>query len=85
MTELPVGVITNGSPLYLPEVRDELVAADAVLPALAQWASADVQEAVAALQASGRAQVVVRHRKRFWAATDSYFPDLGSERGRVKR
>jgi wyosine [tRNA(Phe)-imidazoG37] synthetase (radical SAM superfamily) len=31
---LPVAVITNGALLYLPEVRDELAAADAVLPTL---------------------------------------------------
>jgi len=34
LTEVPVAVITNGSLLYLPEVRDDLVAADAVLPSL---------------------------------------------------
>ena len=34
MTELPVAVITNGSLLYLPEVRDALVGADAVMPSL---------------------------------------------------
>lgn len=34
MTDLPVAVITNGSLLYLPEVRRELAAADAVLPTL---------------------------------------------------
>jgi wyosine [tRNA(Phe)-imidazoG37] synthetase (radical SAM superfamily) len=34
MTQLPVAVITNGSLLYLPEVRQELIAADAVLPSL---------------------------------------------------
>lgn len=34
MTELPVAVITNGSLLYLLEVRQELVSADAVLPTL---------------------------------------------------
>jgi wyosine [tRNA(Phe)-imidazoG37] synthetase (radical SAM superfamily) len=34
LTTLPVAVITNGSLLYLPEVRDELGAADAVLPSL---------------------------------------------------
>lgn len=34
MTSLPVAVITNGSLLYLPEVRGELVAADAVMPSL---------------------------------------------------
>ena len=33
-THLPVAVITNGSLLYLPEVRRELSAADAVLPSL---------------------------------------------------
>jgi wyosine [tRNA(Phe)-imidazoG37] synthetase (radical SAM superfamily) len=34
MTQLPVAVITNGSLLYLPEVRQELCAADAILPTL---------------------------------------------------
>jgi wyosine [tRNA(Phe)-imidazoG37] synthetase (radical SAM superfamily) len=34
MTKLPVAVITNGSLLYLPKVRQELIAADAVLPTL---------------------------------------------------
>ena len=34
MTDLPVAVITNGSLLYLPEVRQELSAADAILPTL---------------------------------------------------
>lgn len=33
-TEIPVAVITNGSLLHLPEVRRELLAADAVLPSL---------------------------------------------------
>jgi wyosine [tRNA(Phe)-imidazoG37] synthetase (radical SAM superfamily) len=34
MTNLPVAVITNGSLLYRPEVRQELAAADAVMPTL---------------------------------------------------
>lgn len=34
MTDIPVAVITNGSLLYLPEVREELRVADAVLPSL---------------------------------------------------
>ena len=34
ITDLPVAVITNGSLLYLPEVRLELSAANAVLPSL---------------------------------------------------
>lgn len=34
LTAIPVAVITNGSLLCLPEVRDELMAADAVLPTL---------------------------------------------------
>ncbi|MBW2282552.1 MAG: radical SAM protein [Deltaproteobacteria bacterium] len=33
-TDIPVAVITNGSLLYLPEVREELSVADAVLPSL---------------------------------------------------
>lgn len=34
ITKIPVAVITNGSLLYLPEVRKELLTADAVLPSL---------------------------------------------------
>lgn len=34
LTAIPVAVITNGSLLYLPEVREELLMADAVLPSL---------------------------------------------------
>jgi len=34
MTDIPVAVITNGSLLFMPEVRQELIAADAVLPSL---------------------------------------------------
>lgn len=34
LTDLPLAVITNGSLLYMPEVRDELARADAVLPSL---------------------------------------------------
>jgi len=34
LTTVPVAVITNGSLLYLPEVREELLFADAVLPSL---------------------------------------------------
>lgn len=34
MSDLPVAVITNGALLYLPEVREALAAADAVLPTL---------------------------------------------------
>jgi wyosine [tRNA(Phe)-imidazoG37] synthetase (radical SAM superfamily) len=34
LTPLPVAVITNGALLYLPEVREELSAADAILPTL---------------------------------------------------
>ena len=33
-TDIPVAVITNGSLLYLPAVREELAPADAVLPTL---------------------------------------------------
>ena len=34
LTDLPVAVITNGSLLYLPEVREALLPADAVMPSL---------------------------------------------------
>jgi wyosine [tRNA(Phe)-imidazoG37] synthetase (radical SAM superfamily) len=34
LTHIPVAVITNGSLLYMPEVRDDLSAADLVMPSL---------------------------------------------------
>lgn len=34
LTNKPIAVITNGSLLYLPEVREELMIADAILPTL---------------------------------------------------
>jgi wyosine [tRNA(Phe)-imidazoG37] synthetase (radical SAM superfamily) len=34
LSDLPVAVITNGSLLFMPDVREELLAADAVLPSL---------------------------------------------------
>lgn len=34
LTRLPVAVITNGSLLFLPQIREELIEADAVLPTL---------------------------------------------------
>lgn len=34
MTDVPVAILTNGSLLQLPEVRSEILAADAVLPSL---------------------------------------------------
>ena len=34
ITKIPIAVITNGSLLYLPEVRQELLLADAVLPSV---------------------------------------------------
>lgn len=40
LAPLPVAVITNGSLLYLPEAREELSAADAVLPTLDAGTSA---------------------------------------------
>jgi len=35
MTDIPVAVLTNGALLYLPEVRRDLRAADAVMPSMA--------------------------------------------------
>jgi wyosine [tRNA(Phe)-imidazoG37] synthetase (radical SAM superfamily) len=34
LTEIPVAVLTNGSLLYLPEVREDLMRADLVIPSL---------------------------------------------------
>jgi wyosine [tRNA(Phe)-imidazoG37] synthetase (radical SAM superfamily) len=45
LTPLPVAVLTNGCLLHLPEVRDDLLAADAVLPSL-DAGSEDIYAAV---------------------------------------
>lgn len=45
LTDIPVAVITNGALLYLPEVRRELSAADAVMPTL-DAGTADLYKAI---------------------------------------
>lgn len=72
-TTLPIAVITNGSLLYLPEVREELCAADLVMPTLA---AADEQvyrrihrphpEATFARQVDGLAAFRKLYRGQFW-------------------
>lgn len=50
--------------------------------ALARWAPGRVQETLAELEASGRAQAVIRYGKRFWTAGSSYFPNRVAQRSR---
>jgi len=45
ITDIPVAVITNGSTLYLPDVRAELCAADVLMPTLSAG-SADLHMAI---------------------------------------
>ncbi len=59
-----VGVITRH-----PLREEELV------QALDRWTAGNVREALAELEMSGRAQVVIRYGKRFWTAAPSFFPD----------
>ena len=42
--------------------------------ALARWTPGQVDEAIKALETSGRAQVVERHGSRFWSAVGSHYP-----------
>lgn len=42
---------------------------------LAQWASGEVSQALAELEASGQAQVVERYGMRFWTAAPGQYPD----------
>jgi len=42
--------------------------------ALTRWAPGEVRQALTELEAGGRAQVVVRHGKRFWTAATAHFP-----------
>jgi wyosine [tRNA(Phe)-imidazoG37] synthetase (radical SAM superfamily) len=48
---------------------------DQLEEALAQWAPDQVENVLAELQASGRAQVVERFGSRFWSADQSHYPD----------
>jgi wyosine [tRNA(Phe)-imidazoG37] synthetase (radical SAM superfamily) len=41
---------------------------------LAQWTAGEIGQALAALAASGQAQVVERHGARFWSAASAYYP-----------
>lgn len=52
---------------------------------LARWAPGEVQEVLAGLKASGKAQVVERHRKLFWIAAPAYFPDEDQSRSSPSR
>jgi wyosine [tRNA(Phe)-imidazoG37] synthetase (radical SAM superfamily) len=42
---------------------------------LARWAPGQVNEALAALESSGRAQIVERYGARFWSAAPGHYPD----------
>jgi len=45
-----------------------------LMQALARWTPRQVDEALKALEASGRAQVVERYGSRFWSAVGSHYP-----------
>ncbi len=73
LTELPVAVITNGSLLYMPEVQEELSAADLVMPTLAAADEATYRrvhrphaEATFARQIAGLTAFRKRYSGRFW-------------------
>lgn len=64
LTEAVINIISRH-----PMLEEELVRT------LADQASGDVREILAALQASGEAQVVERLGARFWSAGPSHYPD----------
>jgi wyosine [tRNA(Phe)-imidazoG37] synthetase (radical SAM superfamily)/GNAT superfamily N-acetyltransferase len=66
VTDAVVAVIT----------RHPLAEAD-LLRTLARWTPDQVGDALAELEADGRAQVVTRHGTRFWTAAAAYFPNGG--------
>jgi wyosine [tRNA(Phe)-imidazoG37] synthetase (radical SAM superfamily) len=68
LTTVPVAVITNGSLLYLPEVREELLQADAVLPSLNAGSEAlhlQIDRPVAGLTFSQHVEGLVAFRKEY--------------------
>lgn len=73
LTEAIVGIITR-HPLREEELRR----------ALAEWSPGRVEEALAELEASGRAQVIERYGVRFWSAAGSRYPD-GALKGGIIR
>ncbi|KPK64907.1 MAG: radical SAM protein [Gemmatimonas sp. SG8_38_2] len=50
---------------------------DEVVEALDRWAAGEIKAGLKKLEASGRAQVVIRYGTRFWTAAPSFFPDGG--------
>ncbi|MFW5942287.1 MAG: radical SAM protein [bacterium] len=64
LTDAIVGIIT----------RHPMSEAD-LLQTLQRWSPGRVKEALADLQESGRAQVVLRYGQRFWSAAPSHYPD----------
>jgi len=64
-----VGIITRH-----PMRQDELERA------LTQWAPGQVEQSLAALEASGQAQLVERYGVRFWSAHPAYYPDEAHSR-----
>jgi hypothetical protein len=42
---------------------------------LTKWSPGEISETLAALEASGKAQIVLRYGIRFWSASPSYYPD----------
>jgi wyosine [tRNA(Phe)-imidazoG37] synthetase (radical SAM superfamily) len=52
---------------------------------LAQWASGEVNQALANLEASGKAQVVERYGMRFWTAAPGHYPDETSSQRTAPR
>jgi wyosine [tRNA(Phe)-imidazoG37] synthetase (radical SAM superfamily) len=64
LTDAIVGIITR-HPLREEELRQ----------ALAKWSPGQVEEALAELVASGRAQVIERYGTRFWSAAGSRYLD----------
>jgi wyosine [tRNA(Phe)-imidazoG37] synthetase (radical SAM superfamily) len=69
LTEAIVGIITR-HPMREAELRH----------ALERWSPGQVEEALAELEASGRAQVVERYGARFWSAAASRYPDEAHSR-----
>lgn len=69
LTDAVVGIITRH-----PMSEEDL------LEALERWSPGKVREALADLEASGRAQVVRRYGMRFWSAAPSHYPGESESR-----
>ena len=74
----PISVL--GPSLVIRKFMQQPLSEADLLRTLARWTPDKIEDALAELEAGGRAQVVTRYGKRFWTSAAAYFPDRESGR-----